>query len=102
MTLDSAKTYGVIAVVVLVIAAIAGAWLMNTLLQKLLTFAALGLLAFAVWTQRGALQDCADKVSQSFDVAETANRAVTGQVDNECSFFGVTVTVPPPSAPSTP
>jgi hypothetical protein len=71
---------------------------MNTLLQKLLTFAALALLAFAVWTQRSALQDCADKVTQSFDVAESAPQVTTGEVDNECSFFGITVTVPAPSA----
>ena len=39
---------------------------MKSLLQKLLVAGLLGVLAFAVWTQRGALQDCADKVQANY------------------------------------
>jgi hypothetical protein len=43
-------------------------WIMKSIVQKLAVAALLALLAFAVWTQRVSLQDCADKVQDSFEL----------------------------------
>lgn len=67
---------------------------MKSIVQKLAVAALLALLAFAVWTQRVSLQDCADKVQDGFELAGTD---VT-LTDTECSFFGVTVTISDPRA----
>lgn len=96
ITLDSARTYAVIAVVVLVLGAVLAAWLLKTLVQKIVVFALLGALAFAVWTQRESLQDCADKVQANLALTDGA----LPSTDTECSFFGFTVTVPAPGAAS--
>jgi hypothetical protein len=105
LTLDDAKTYGLIGVAVIVVAALVAVWAMNTMIQKAAMFLLLGVLAFAVWTQRTALEDCADKVHENFALSEqvsTPEPSVVGAAagtDDECSFFGATVTVPAPSAP---
>jgi hypothetical protein len=49
-------------------------------------------LAFAVWSQRVSLQDCADKVQDNFDLVG----ADVNVTDTECSFFGFTVTISDP------
>jgi hypothetical protein len=64
----------------------------KSVVQKLAVAALLALLAFAVWSQRVSLQDCADKVQDNFELAGT-DVTVT---DTECSFFGVTVTIADP------
>jgi uncharacterized membrane protein YqjE len=92
LTLDTAKNVAIVAVTVLVILAIAASWLMKTIVQKLVAVAILGLFAFAIWTQRGSLEDCADKVLQNFD-ASGGDVTVS---DTDCSFFGVTVTISDP------
>ncbi len=94
MTLDTAKTIAVVGATVLAIAAVASFWIMKSIVQKLAVAALLGLLAFAVWTQRVAVQDCADKVTASFE-RSGANLSVA---DTECSFFGITVTISDPRA----
>jgi hypothetical protein len=91
VTLDQAKNIAIVATTALVVAAVASFWVMKSLVQKLAAFALLGLLAFAVWTQRGALQDCADKVRDSYEREGTAMR-----FDTECSFFGVSITIADP------
>lgn len=93
LTLDSAKTYGVIVAVVLVIGAVLAAWMLKSLVQKIVVFALLGALAFAVWTQRTALEDCADKVQDNLLLTDGA----VPTTDTQCSFFGFTITVPAPS-----
>ena len=93
LTLDSAKTYGVVAVVVLVVGAFVAAWALKTLVQKIVVFALLGVLAFAVWTQRESLQDCADKVQANFQLTD----GTLPSPDTQCSFFGFTITIPAPS-----
>lgn len=95
LTLDSAKTYGVIAVALLILGAFLAAWAMKTLVQKVLVFALLAALAFAVWTQRESLQECAEKVQANFEFSDEPLRSS----DADCSFFGFTVPVPDPSAP---
>lgn len=66
---------------------------MKTIVQKLAVAAVLVLLAFAVFTQRTSLQDCADKVKA---VYELRDEAVDPNVplDTECSFFGTTISIP--------
>ena len=94
LTLDEAKTIGIVVATGLVVAAVASFWIMKSLVQKLVGAGLLFLLAFAVWTQRGALQDCADKVQAGY---ERAGTDVTID-DTDCSFFGVTITISDPRA----
>jgi hypothetical protein len=92
LTLDDAKTIAIVAATALAVGAVVSFWVMKSLVQKLAVAALLGVLAFAVWTQRVSLQDCADKVQDNFELAG-ADVVVT---DTECSFFGVTVTISDP------
>ena len=62
LTLDQAKTIAVVVAAVLVALALLSAWIMKTIVQKVALVVILGLLAFAVWTQRTSLDECADKV----------------------------------------
>jgi len=98
LTLADAETIALVAATALVVGAVVSFWVMKSIVQKLAVAALLGLLAFAVWTQRVSLQDCADKVQDNFELAGS-DVTVT---DTECSFFGVTVTIsdPRPGAPS--
>lgn len=95
LTLDDAKTIAIVAATALAVGAVVSFWVMKSLVQKLAVAALLGVLAFAVWTQRVSLQDCADKVQDNFELAGT-DVVVT---DTECSFFGITVTISDPRAP---
>jgi hypothetical protein len=92
LTLDDAKTIAIVAATVLVVGAVVALWVMKSIVQKLAVAAVLAVLAFAVWTQRVSLQDCADKVQDNFALVGT-DVVVT---DTECSFFGVTVTIADP------
>jgi hypothetical protein len=92
ITLDEAKNISIVIVLVLIIAAVSAAWVMKEVMQKLLFAGVLALLAFAVWTQRTSLQDCADKVQESY---ERVGTDVTF-LDTDCSFFGFTVTISDP------
>lgn len=92
LTLDQAKNIAIALATVLLIGAVVSFWVMRTIVQKLVAAAVLGLLAFAVWTQRTSLQDCADKVQGNFERVGT-NVTVT---DTDCSFFGVTITISDP------
>ncbi len=76
----------------LIVVAALAFWVMKTIVQKLAVATLLGLLAFAVWTQRGALQDCADKVQDNY---ERSGTSVT-VLDTECSFFGVSISISDP------
>lgn len=92
LSLDTAKNIAIAVAVIFVCGAVAAAWVMKTVVQKLAVMGVLALLAFAVWTQRIALQDCADAVRDSFELAGT-DVAVE---DTECSFFGFDVTISDP------
>jgi protein-S-isoprenylcysteine O-methyltransferase Ste14 len=82
LTLGQAKTVAVLVVIVLVGFAIASAWLMKTVMQKVALVVILGLLALLVWTQRSSLQECSDKV-------KAAGTAINQpDVDTTCTFFG--------------
>lgn len=92
LTLDEAKTIAIVGATALAVGAVVSFWIMKSIVQKLAVAALLGVLAFAVWTQRVSLQDCADKVQDNFELAGS-DIVVT---DTECSFFGVTVTITDP------
>jgi hypothetical protein len=94
LTLDEAKTIAIVVATVLVVGAVVSFWIMKSIVQKLAVAALLALLAFAVWTQRVSLQDCADKVQDSFELAGSD----VAVADTDCSFFGVTVTISDPRA----
>lgn len=86
LTLGQAKTIALVAATALVVLAGVSAWVMKTVAQKLAVAVILGLLAVLVWSQRAALQECADKVRDAADGGVT-------QVDTTCSFFGRDVTI---------
>lgn len=82
LTLGQAKTIAILVVVVLVGLALASAWLMKEVMQKVAFVVILGLLALLVWTQRSSLQECSEKVRAA---GATINDA---DADTTCSFFG--------------
>ncbi len=77
LTLEQAKVTAVLIVIILLVLAVASAWLMKTVAQKAALAVILGLLALLVWTQRTSLEECADKVREG-----------GVQVDTTCDFFG--------------
>ena len=82
LTLGQAKTIAALVVVVLIGLAIASAWIMKEVMQKVALVIILGLLALLVWTQRASLQECSDKVrAAGVNVNDP-------DVDTTCSFFG--------------
>lgn len=95
ITLSEAKNIGLVVVGVFLVGSLASAWIMKTILQKVAVAAVFGLLAFAVFTQRTALQDCADKVRDVYELREAAVDPVV-PLDTECSFFGTSISVPDP------
>lgn len=88
--LDTARNVAIVVVVVLVVGAVASAWLMKTIVQKVAVSLVLLLLAFSVYTQRSAMQDCADQVKANLD------RTDVQRATAECSFFGVDVSISDP------
>ena len=92
LTLDAAKNIAVVVALVFAVGSVLAFVVLRTIVQKLATALVLALLAFSVWTQRAALQDCADKVRDSYAREGTS---VTF-LDTDCSFFGVTVTISDP------
>jgi protein-S-isoprenylcysteine O-methyltransferase Ste14 len=97
LTLDDAKTIAIVVATALAVGAVVSFWVMKSIVQKLGVALLLAVLAFAVWTQRVSLQDCADKVQDNFAIA-ASDVVVT---DTECSFFGLTVTISDPRSDST-
>ncbi len=92
ITLETARNIAIAVVVLFVVGAIAAAWLMKTIVQKVAVIVILLALAFAVWSQRTSLEDCADKVQENFELAGTD----VSLIDTECTFFGFTVTISDP------
>ena len=92
LDLDDAKTISLVAVTVLVIGAIASLWFLQTLARKLLFAGIAAAFAFAVWSQRAALVDCADLVADNVTLAD----GDPALVDTDCVFFGATVTISDP------
>ena len=112
LTLDEAKNVALVAATVFAIGAIVAIWVMKSIVQKVLVAVLLVMLAFAAWSQRESLQECADKVQASVSTAVDDATATTttavgatapdggdaatedGADDATCTFFGVDVTIP--------
>jgi len=92
ITLAEAQNIAIGLVVVFVLGAIGAAWIMKTIMQKVAVVLVLAVLAFAVWTQRTSLQDCADKVIDAYEF-DGVNPTI---IDTDCSFFGTTITISDP------
>ncbi len=92
LTLDTAENLAIALVVLFVVGGILSAWLVRKVVAKVISIALFALLAFAVWSNREALQDCADKVSAALE--RSGGDAAVG--DNECTIFGFTVEIPDP------
>jgi ABC-type nickel/cobalt efflux system permease component RcnA len=82
LTLGQAKTIAVLVVIVLIGLAIASAWVMKEVTQKIALVVILGLLALLVWTQRASLQECSEKVRAA------GTNFNDPDVDTTCSFLG--------------
>jgi hypothetical protein len=92
ITLDQATTAALIGTAVFAVAAVLTLWLVKSVVQKIVMALLFAALSFAVWSQRTALEDCADKVQSSLSVDGTAVTVA----DTDCTFFGFTVTVSDP------
>ena len=86
LTLDAVRNGALVTVAVAVGLALVLAWLVTTILSKVLAIAALAVLSLVVWTQREEVQECADRVRTTL----TAD----GVDDTSCRFLGREVTVP--------
>lgn len=89
LTLDTAKNLAIALIVIFVVGGILSAWLIRKVVTKVISITLFALLAFAVWSNREALQDCADKVSAALERGAV-------NADTECSLFGFTVEIPDP------
>jgi len=86
LTLETAKTIAVVALVVIVGTAVLSAWLMKTIVSKVVMILVMGGLAVAVYSQRTNVQDCADRAK-----AEAADLDVKDGFS--CTFFGTEVDI---------
>jgi hypothetical protein len=87
LTTDSAKSSALIGLAVVVVLAIIAALVIKAIVTKVLSLAVAAIMAFGLFSQRTAIQDCANKVKKealTFGVAAKA----------ECTFFGIKVKVP--------
>jgi len=112
LSLDEAKNVALVAAAVFAIGAIAAIWIMKSIVQKVLVAALLAMLAFAAWSQRESLQECAELVqadvtnqlseatagagttSTSTPGSEPGGTGESSASDASCTFFGVDVTIP--------
>ena len=92
LSLDTAKNVAIGLALLFAAGSVASAWIMKTIIQKLAVASVLAIFAFGMWSQRASLQDCADKVKDSFERDGVNPRLV----DTDCSFFGVTITISDP------
>lgn len=95
ITLETAKNIAIVGAAVFLVGGVLAVWLMKTVVQKAAVAGVLVLLAFAVWSQRTSLQECADKVQENVRLDGTSSTLL----DTDCSFFGVTVTISDPRSP---
>jgi hypothetical protein len=115
LSLDEAKNIALVAATAFAILAIAAIWVMNTIVQKVLVAVLLVMLAFAAWSQRTSLQECAEQVQANVSssisnsttpstpppttapptsLSPTADGTTSSDTDTTCTFFGVDVTIP--------
>lgn len=85
MSLDTAKTIGLVVAVGLFIVALGSAWAAKKVATKFLSVIIFGGLALGVWTQRSNLSDCATKAQERVKVGDT--RSIS------CTFFSTEVDI---------
>jgi hypothetical protein len=84
-SLGQAKTIAVVVMIAFVVLGLVSAWLLKTVVQKVVVLVVLLGLAGVVWYQRDSLQECADEAR-----ARAEARDVEGELT--CSFVGQDVT----------
>jgi high-affinity Fe2+/Pb2+ permease len=82
VSLETAKTAAIVIIIAFVVMGILSAWLIKTVVTKLILIVVLAGLAIGVYSQRASLQDCADKAKSNLGNEVT------------CTFFGTDVKVP--------
>jgi high-affinity Fe2+/Pb2+ permease len=85
ITVETAKTVGLVVAGALVLLAIGSAWVIKSVVSKVLTIAILGGLAIGVWTQRSNAADCADKAKERLRAGDTSS--IT------CTFVGTDIEI---------
>lgn len=86
LSLESAKTIAIVAAIALLAFAVISAWVIKNVTMKIISIVLLAALGLGMWTQRGNLQDCADRAK-----AKVADGASESSVT--CEFFGSEVSV---------
>jgi hypothetical protein len=88
LDLATVRNVAFVVVAVAVLLALVTAYLVKSVVGKVVSIVLLGGLAVLVWSQRQSLQDCADRVGTTLGA---------GAVDDTtCTFFGRDVTVSSP------
>jgi hypothetical protein len=85
LSLETAKTIAIVVALVFIAFAVLSAWLIKTVVTKVIVILVMAGLALGVWTQRTTLQDCANKAK---DKATSANAGAL-----TCTFFGTDVEI---------
>ncbi len=89
--IEAAKKIGLVLMVGFAVFAVVSAVVIKKIITKIIFIVILGGLALGVWTQRVAVQSCADKVQTSTSVG--------GVTATSCKFFGTEVKLPQLTVP---
>ena len=87
---ESLKSVLVVAVLAFVVMSLLSAWLMKTIVTKLVSVAVLLAMAGFLWVQRGDLSDCADQVTN----------VAPGTTEVRCTVAGFAVKIPTSQLPA--
>jgi high-affinity Fe2+/Pb2+ permease len=85
LSLESAKTIAIVVAIAFVAFAVISAWMIKSLVTKLIMVLLMAGLALGVWTQRTSLQDCATRAKAKAEALDTT--------PIKCTFFGTDVEV---------
>jgi protein-S-isoprenylcysteine O-methyltransferase Ste14 len=95
LTVESAKNLAIWVIIGVLVLSVLSAWLIKSVLTKLIVVLLCAGLAFGVWTQRSSLQDCADKAQAKAEAEAQAQVAGSDVVTAPltCTFFGTDIEV---------
>ena len=85
LSLETAKTIAIVVALVFVAFAVISAWVIKTLVTKVIVVLLMAGLALGVWTQRSTLQDCATKAKEKAAALDASGLT--------CTFFGTDVEI---------
>jgi protein-S-isoprenylcysteine O-methyltransferase Ste14 len=85
LSLETAKTIAIVVALVFVAFAVISAWVIKTLVTKVIVIVLMAGLALGVWTQRATLQDCATKAKEKASALDASGLT--------CTFFGTDVEI---------